>query len=64
MKIHEQSEQPTVRWVTAINAEACVNGLVARVEMLEAACEAAEADAERIQDMLDIQKAVGHHDGW
>ena len=64
MNINETIEQPTLPWVTAINAEACVNGLVARVEMLEAACEAAEADAERIQDMLDIQKAVGHHDGW
>ena len=64
MRVHEPSEQPTVRWVTAINAEACVNGLVARVEMLEAACEAAEAAAARIQGMLDIQKAVGGHDGW
>ena len=58
MKVHEPSEQPSVRWVTALNAEACVNGLLARVAVLETACEVAEADAGGLRDLLNLQGVI------
>ena len=65
MKVHEPDEQPSVRWVTALNAEACVNGLVARVKQLEdrllvSTTEAStyHAEAEGLKDLLNLQGVI------